>query len=172
MEQMLIRHEICYFESVTPYIHWNKYKPVLRHMPAYVTISRFFSKRKWEFILNVHNWMWKGNTIYSATKSIHLLLPLWVHKFSVSNLLPPTDSDHIGYSEILYKTAKDHDFDWQHEIKKLLNYIHSRREASKSHMQSKAMSPSVPRGTPCSSEASWSANKSLNCLDSKFPFLN
>lgn len=62
--------------------------------------------------------MWKENTIYSATKNIHLLLPLWVHKFSVSNLLPPTNSDYIAYSEILYKTAKDHDFDWQHEIKK------------------------------------------------------
>lgn len=64
--------------------------------------------RKLEFILNVHNWVWMGNTC-SATKNMHLILPSWVHKVIISNMLHCTDSGHTAYTEILCKTAKDRD---------------------------------------------------------------
>lgn len=66
--------------------------------------SNILFTRQLEFILNVHNWVWMGNTC-SAIKNMHS----WVHKVILSNMLHCTDSGHTAYSEILCKTVKDHD---------------------------------------------------------------
>lgn len=126
--------------------------------------SNILFTRKLKLTLNVHNRIWMGNTC-SATKTVHLVLPSWVHKVSASNLLQCRFSSY----RLQWDTVQDSEgswFQWQNEIKKQIKLIYSRKEVGKSHQQPKAMSLMVPR-TSCSSEASWSANKPLNHLGSK-----